>query len=189
VNDDYLWDRSGEPDGEVRELEEVLGALRYQPRPLEIPSDVRAHQRRQFFWNGAARFMPRLALAATLALLLLGAGVWLGIERRQAQPAAAGNALAVSTRAQPSSVPAPVGIIDERGGLGAMERASTEGPKQQGRRRANATLTLVRQREAKVAKDQLMFALRLVSAKLNFAQKKTLNTNPRDPVLNQHKIG
>jgi hypothetical protein len=43
--------------------------------------------------------------------------------------------------------------------------------------------------EGKAAKDQLMLALRMASAKLNFAQKKTQSTNPRDPVRNQHKIG
>ena len=35
MNDDYLWDRTGEPDPEIQELEEVLGTLRYQPQPLE----------------------------------------------------------------------------------------------------------------------------------------------------------
>jgi len=43
--------------------------------------------------------------------------------------------------------------------------------------------------EGRAAKDELMRALRLASAKLNFAQKKTQNTSPRDPVHNQHKIG
>ena len=34
---DYLWDKTGEPDPEVQQLEEILSTLRYQPRPLEIP--------------------------------------------------------------------------------------------------------------------------------------------------------
>ena len=38
MKDDYLWDGSGEPDPEIRELEDILGELRYQPRPLEIPT-------------------------------------------------------------------------------------------------------------------------------------------------------
>ena len=37
MNDDYLWDKSGEPDPEVQKLEEILGTLRYQPRPLNLP--------------------------------------------------------------------------------------------------------------------------------------------------------
>ena len=29
---DYLWDKTGEPDPEIQQLEEILGTLRYQPR-------------------------------------------------------------------------------------------------------------------------------------------------------------
>ena len=190
MNDDYLWDRSGEPDAEVRELEEILSALRYQPRPLEITSDVRIDQPRNFFSRLATSFAPRLALAATLALLLLGAGVWLGVQRWREQPApvTARNAQAVPVREEPMNAPARVAKTNDTSD--ALASAPADGPKVQGRhRRANETLAIVRQREAKAAKEQLMFVLRLASAKLNFAQKKTLNTNPRDPVLNQHKIG
>jgi len=31
VKDDYLWDGTGAPDEELRELEEALGGLRYEP--------------------------------------------------------------------------------------------------------------------------------------------------------------
>ena len=49
MNDDYLWDRTGEPDPEIQQLEQVLGMLRYQPRPLELPAHVRiGHQRTLF---------------------------------------------------------------------------------------------------------------------------------------------
>jgi hypothetical protein len=44
-------------------------------------------------------------------------------------------------------------------------------------------------KEAQAAKDQLMLALRLTSAKLNFAQRKTQDLNQKDTVNNQHKIG
>ena len=36
MNDDYLWDKTGEPDPEIQQLENILGELRYQPRALEI---------------------------------------------------------------------------------------------------------------------------------------------------------
>ena len=42
MSDDYLWDRTGEPDPEIQKLEEVLGTLRYQPRPLRIPAACRS---------------------------------------------------------------------------------------------------------------------------------------------------
>jgi hypothetical protein len=47
----------------------------------------------------------------------------------------------------------------------------------------------VDKREGEAAKDQLMLALRMASAKLIFAQKKTQSTSPRDLIHNQHKIG
>ena len=68
MNDNYLWDRTGEPDAEVQELEELLGSLRYQPRPLEIPATMNLRRKRTF--------IP-LAVAAAVALLLLGAGLWI----------------------------------------------------------------------------------------------------------------
>ncbi len=50
-------------------------------------------------------------------------------------------------------------------------------------------LTLKEQQEAQAAKDQLMLALRVTSAKLNLAQKKAQSTNAPDMIHNQHKIG
>ena len=43
--------------------------------------------------------------------------------------------------------------------------------------------------DGEAAKDQLMLALRVASAKLSFAQRKMQSTNPRDLIHNQHKIG
>jgi hypothetical protein len=38
-------------------------------------------------------------------------------------------------------------------------------------------------------KEQLLVALRLVSAKLNVAQRRTQGTPQLNPIRNQHKIG
>ena len=65
MNDDYLWDKSGEPDPQIQQLEEILGTLRYQPKPLKLPEAARP--RRKYF--------PLLAIAATVVIALLtGAG-------------------------------------------------------------------------------------------------------------------
>jgi len=56
MKDDYLWDKSGEPDPQIQELEEILAPLRYQPKPLELPDNVR---RRNYY-------VPLLAIAAML---------------------------------------------------------------------------------------------------------------------------
>jgi hypothetical protein len=73
---DYLWDKTGEPEEDVAQLENLLGALKYQPRPLEIPADA-MHAATAARTRPATIFSrPRLALAASLLLTLL-AGAWL----------------------------------------------------------------------------------------------------------------
>lgn len=194
-NDDYLWDRSGQPDPEIQQLEELLGTLRYQPRPLEIPAGVQVERQRNFFRSLA----PRLAIAATIALLLLGFGVWIGLQRfGRVQPVAV----------TPANRPAPVPSREEdRSASPAPEQKDAETPKQQpvneptlaeysGRRHParnvalqNRLLAAREAKEAEAAKDQLMLALRLTSAKLNYAQKKAQVPIPREVIHNQHKIG
>ena len=56
MNNDYLWDRTGEPDSEIQRLEEILGDLRYQPHPLAIPTQPHTARHRMF--------LPTLAIAA-----------------------------------------------------------------------------------------------------------------------------
>ncbi len=71
---DYLWDKSGEPDTQIQELERILGTLKFQPRPLEIPARLQTGSRRFFF--------PSFAIAAAITLVALGVGLWLGIHRK-----------------------------------------------------------------------------------------------------------
>jgi FecR protein len=67
---DYLWDRSGEPDPEIRHLEDVLGTLRSKRPSQKWPaeSNLRA-------MPGRARWVEA-AFAAGLVVLMLGAS-WL----------------------------------------------------------------------------------------------------------------
>ena len=67
MNEGYLWDKSGQPDPEIQQLEEILGTLRYQPKPLRMPVDLRVPRRRNH--------LPVLAIAATVLAALLAAGV------------------------------------------------------------------------------------------------------------------
>ena len=71
MNEEYLWDKSGEPDPQIQELEEILAPLRYQPRPLVMP------QRRNY--------LP-LAIAATVLLAVLITGIWLRIRTQKSTP-------------------------------------------------------------------------------------------------------
>lgn len=69
MNDDYLWDGSGEPDPEIQKLEQTLGRLRYnRPAPAfdEITQISSASQRpyyRSFHFS-----LRALAAAATILL-------------------------------------------------------------------------------------------------------------------------
>ena len=200
VNDaDYLWDKTGEPDPEIQQLEEILGTLRYQPRPMEIPAGLHIDRERSFFRSHATP----LAIAATVAMLLLGLGLWLGLQRVQKSPQQL-------VKSPDTPQVRPVSSPDEKQNLAVA--VSTPAPEQKrieesprhrvspsqlarnSKRDRNAMakdqqLTLKQQQEAQAAKDQLMLALRVTSAKLNLAQKKAQSTNGPDLIHNQHKIG
>ena len=70
MKDDYLWDRSGEPDPQIQQLEEILGTLRYQPKPLKL--------------KHRPNIFPLLAIAATIAVALLTGALWLQLQNAAA---------------------------------------------------------------------------------------------------------
>jgi hypothetical protein len=199
----YLLDKTGESDHDVHELEEILGTLRQQPRPLDIPAGLQVGRERNFF----RRFAPRLAIAATIAMLLLGLGLWLGLQRLQrTQPAqlvknpdpttATPNPVNESTPKQdqnavvvPIDKPTPQQIVGpSRRKIDRSQLASNTKRVRDNRER-DQQLTAARRQEAEAAKNHLMLAFRMVSAKLNFAQKKAQELNQKEPAHNQHKIG
>ncbi|HKP88154.1 MAG TPA: hypothetical protein VJZ26_18760, partial [Blastocatellia bacterium] len=68
MKDDYLWDKTGDPDPDVQRLEQTLSRFRYQPRPLEAVFDKQLSARR-------TDWRPMLAAAAAIILVAL-AGLW-----------------------------------------------------------------------------------------------------------------
>ena len=204
MKDDYLWDRTGEPDPDIQQLEEILSTLRYQPQPLEIPAGLKVGSERSFF----RRLAPRLAVAATIVMLLLGLGLWLGLQRLQRSqpqqivknpdtPQVKPNTVAKSSPDEnPNSPLAELSPEPKRKRIDEPRRHRVNqtlaaGNTNRGRNAAvnNQQLTAQQLQEGEAAKDKLMLALRVASAKLNFAQKKTQDLNQREPVHNQHKIG
>jgi len=187
MNDDYLWDKTGEPDAEIKRLEEVLGALRYQPRPLALSPNARVTRRFRIF--------PSLAIAAGIALMLLAAGLWLTLNRQRTAPS-------IQTR-QPEQttndrqVPAPPQQTENR----EKQAQAVRLPHRTQRNLMAKTNSIRRhekspipglspaeRNEALLAKDQLMLALRVASSKLNLAQRRTLAPTPNN-IRNQHKVG
>ena len=176
MNEDYLWDKSGEPDPQIQQLEQILGTLRYQPKPFEVPRDIPAPRRRSYF--------PLLAIAATLLVALLAGGIWLRVRTRQ-EP-------------QPQYVQVPAPPVEEKPIVQEPEKRQTL-PKQSlavnrvpRKRSSSPVLDKHEREEALAAKQQLMIALRLASEKLNLVHRKTQSTSPTSPtnqIKNQHRVG
>jgi hypothetical protein len=195
MDNDYLWDKSGEPDATVQELEEVLGTLRYQPQPLILPEEARTTPRR----NWAAV----LAIAAAVALIAIALGIFLRVQKTQrSQPAQIANKNA-NKNERPSEQQA---VVPKESPTPKLENSPEQKTNVPERNRNSKTNQLMLARrlnregqskreqlnaanrvEAEAAKEQLMLALRVVSAKLNFAQRKAVPGN--NNVRYQHKVG
>jgi hypothetical protein len=168
MKDDYLWDKSGQPDPEIQKLEEILGTLRYQPRPLELPVSRRRS------------YVPLLAIAASL-LVLLAAGIWLRArnqivpqphEAQVSTPAPVEETKPEQTIPKTPDVPQDTVAVNRHRHRSVAPVLSTQG-----------------REEALVAKEQLMMALRLTTEKLSLVHRKTLNTTPANQIKNQHRVG
>ncbi len=68
MNDDYLWDGSGEPDPEIQKLETTLGRFRHQGQVPEFPKITVTAQPR--FWQRLMSSRSSFGLAAATATIL-----------------------------------------------------------------------------------------------------------------------
>jgi len=196
MKDDYLWDRSGEPDPDIERLERVLGRLRHEPRPLDMPA---ALPRRPPFSYGLR------AAAAAILLTILGGGMWLAVSRRPTdedtnnpQLLVASTVLALPGRLRQATAPIPpVTVHAETGEQAARLNPSRAVRRDVSRRalevRESAAIHSVTKRgrsnradqetmkEGEMAKEQLMLALRYASSKLNLVQRKLQVNKARGP--------
>ena len=179
MNDDYLWDKTGEPDPQIQQLEEILGTLRYQPNPLEIPEDLQRPRRRNYF--------PWLAIAATVLLAILIGGIWLSMRSRTVAPPQEAK-VSAPVEEKKSSTPestAPQTVENKQ----APEKNELAVHVKHRHKTSAPALSKQEREEALIAKQQLMVALRLTSEKLSLVHKKTQNTNPANQIKNQHRVG
>lgn len=193
MNDDYLWDKTGEPDAEVQQLEDVLGTLRYQPHEFELPVEVRTGPRRRTYLS--------LAVAATIALMVLAAGAWSRLHRQE--PTRTNEVITAHKEETPDlSIPTPKqgNEVYRKSRDEDRNIAWRRNPTSRANRTARNTISIkpsvppdemsaTEIAEAEAAKDQLMLALRVVSAKLNLAQRKTQIVPPANNIRYQHKLG
>ena len=177
MNEDYLWDKSGPPDPEVQQLEEILGTLRYQPKPFEVPRDAPAPRRRNY--------LPLIAIAATLLVALLAGGIWLRV-RTQNEPAQEAKLPSAPPVSVPSVEEKQIPTPELKKNLAPREHTVAVNKKPRNR---SSELAKREREEALAVKQQLMIALRLASEKLNLAQKKVQSTPPANQIKNQHRVG
>ena len=86
MNDDYLWDGSGEPDPEIQKLEGTLAKFRHDGQPPEFPEIAPA--RPPSFWQ---RFLPShwslgFAVATATILLIVAVGILRWSQKPKAAP-------------------------------------------------------------------------------------------------------
>jgi hypothetical protein len=194
---DYLWDKTGEPEEDVERLEQLLGALRYAPRPLQLPEDFTARAARNSFRPQQRPFRwQRLAVAASLLLTLL-AGAWLLMLQRNKNAQDANKApqqivapqpdvqaprdQTAATRSEHEQVAPtqkdhaniervnyqPHKRVSPHVGAKAIRRAPRELTNRPQEQLASTPMTP----EQKQATEQLLLALRIASAKYNYAQR------------------
>jgi hypothetical protein len=166
MNEDYLWDKSGEPDPQIQELEDLLAPLRYQPKPLELPNELPVVRRRNYF--------PLLAIAATVLIALIATGLWLRVRTEKSDPPHEAKS---SPSVFKDETPKPEVAVN------------TDLPKKRLPKRNNRrNFRKHEHEEAVAAKEQVMLALRLASEKLKLAQQRTQGGSPNQ-IKNQHKVG
>jgi hypothetical protein len=179
MKDDYLWDKTDQPDPEIQKLEEILGTLRYQPKPLEVRQDLRVSRRRNY--------LPLLAIAASLLLALLAGGIWLRARSNSAPPPPQNAGVVpaapkVHDQKSEPTTPASETIRDK------SQNAFTVNHRPR-HKSVSPALSKREREEALVAKEQLMLALRLTTEKLSLVHRKTQNTTPANQIKNQHRVG
>lgn len=164
---DYLWDGSGEPDGDIEHLESLLRPLAYKApaEPYAVPALVASQ----------AKPAPilRWAVAAAVAIFALALGFWL----IRSQPAES-VALATLDQSSISDLTWTERVIEP---TAAVDPIETNHVINAPRRTVAVSKRMVRddqqqlraeQQEGRVAADQLLKALRITSDNLNIVKTK-----------------
>lgn len=188
---DYLWDKTGDVDAEVERLEELLGTFSHRPRELELPTAEAAPPPVSF--HRSRRFRPALLAAAAALLLMMLAGAL--VVLRQGDADSTRHATGTNSKDTPSpkesvvpreeSTPA---VAPERHDERAEQhdaplkkavppdfsRANLKERRQKSPGvAAQKEPTAPPSPERQAAKERLVYALRLASAKLNEVQRMT----------------
>lgn len=173
---DYLWDGSGEPDGDIEQLESLLRPLAYQApaEPYAVSAVVAAAPVKR-------APMYQWAIAAVVAFAALGLGFWMirsqppetvtvaALDQRQVSD------LAWTERVIEPTVPA-VPIESNHPVKAPRQTAAASGRSIRGSQRV-----LEERQEGRVAADQLLKALRITSDNLNIVKTKVNQVGASTP--------
>jgi hypothetical protein len=182
MNEEYLWDKSGEPDPEIQQLEQMLETLRYEPKPLDLSGEVQP--------RSSNRYLPLMAIAATVLIALIAGALWLRVKTKTNSQLH--DAYVQSPKPQPV-IPSVedkkkedvLAVLHDKPGRKAQPIVKEV---KHPRTLQPSNMTASERQQALEAKEQLMIALRLTSEKLNLAHRKAQGISPNQ-IRNQHKVG
>ncbi|HEX8175464.1 MAG TPA: hypothetical protein VF543_10115 [Pyrinomonadaceae bacterium] len=188
MKDDYLWDKSGEPDPEIEQLENLLGGLRSRRTAKDLMPAVEKLSRK-----GARTFPKWLSVAAAVAFVLLALGVFNVIQRQSVKQFSDSQFVMLN----PTSPEPPVEVAAPAGGSGETSQPESEKPlaaaaqnekrtsletrRRNIARKREAFLNRQEQTEGLMAKEQLLKALQITSSNLDIVQKQVQGDEKQGP--------
>lgn len=185
MKDDYLWNKTGEPDAEIQHLERVLGQMRYRRTAQSLPPIEIKRTRPRFV-------SKTLAMAAGAAFVALALGAFILLQQQlkhQPSRALAMVNLPQQTLEASDGPVIEVKSIQEQPNKPVTIKASDREPKlaaslmrRRNIKRSREAYMLEREQAAGLmAKEQLIKALQITSRNLDSIQKKVKGDDSQGP--------
>ncbi len=156
MNDNYLWDKTGEVDKEVADLEKLLSELRYHPQPLPLATTHIPY----FSWN-------KLAVAA-MVMVMLTSMVWLTWYYANKRVPMLDNTITTHIDSSGMAVANGISQVQEKKEIYNDHTIDTL-PTNKNKNRYGKAKTVAANKRVT---QELLLALYLTNAKLNLVQKK-----------------
>lgn len=174
MNDNYLWDKSGEPDEEIQHLESLLSDFRYQPRPFVVPEEAP----KKMIFSMLSMSTLRYGAIAALALLTLGIGLWYGLRSANEVEQIAGQPQQSTPAPTVAANNAEVKQISESSELQTVKHAAIARPIVRKPKVIKRATDKQLELEGEMAKEKVLYALQLTSKQLDvIARKIQTDTN------------